>query len=126
MRFIQIMNVLEARGWAVDVSYRKQRINMTSPQVQMAFVYDKKLKMPEVWRLLASFIYKSADKIYTSALASFSPSHCNIIAFLVPFSTDSDHRRLCFVDYTNCTPTVITSSIMQRCFHYFATLYRWI
>uniref|UniRef100_A0A7E4UV67 START domain-containing protein n=1 Tax=Panagrellus redivivus TaxID=6233 RepID=A0A7E4UV67_PANRE len=120
------MNILEARGWAVDVLHSKQRINMTSPQVEMVFVYDKKLKMPEVWSLLASFIYKSADKIYTSALASFSPSHYNIIAFLVPFFTDSDHRRLWFVDYSNGTSTVITSSILQRCFHYFVTFYRWI
>uniref|UniRef100_A0A7E4V6H3 BEACH domain-containing protein n=1 Tax=Panagrellus redivivus TaxID=6233 RepID=A0A7E4V6H3_PANRE len=64
--------------------------------------------------------------VYTSALASFSPSHCNIIAFLVPFFTDSDHRRLCFVDYSNGTSTVITSSILQRCFHYFVTFYQWI
>uniref|UniRef100_A0A7E4UP12 ANF_receptor domain-containing protein n=1 Tax=Panagrellus redivivus TaxID=6233 RepID=A0A7E4UP12_PANRE len=62
----EIMNVVQARGWTVDV-------------------------------------------LYTSSLASFSPSHCNIIASLMPFFTDSELGRLCFVDYTNCTLIVITS-----------------
>uniref|UniRef100_A0A7E4ZRQ9 Secreted protein n=1 Tax=Panagrellus redivivus TaxID=6233 RepID=A0A7E4ZRQ9_PANRE len=97
---------------------------MTSPQVEMAFRRDKMLITLGICSLSASFIYKLADKICTSSLRSLPSSRCNIIAFLVPFFTDSDHRRLCFVDYSNGTSTVITSSILKRCFHYFATFYR--